>query len=320
MLYFRYGDDMKKIELHLHLDGSIDVEHVNELMGRNCKRELLGSGSDDLRSYLDKFNLPISLLQDYDNIEEFCYLLGKELEKDDVIYAEVRFCPLFHVEKISVDRVVMAVINGFRRVSTVKVNLIFCMMRHYSKEDNLEIIKLTKKYLGNGVCGIDLAGDEANYRTANFKELFDIVKRENIPFTIHAGEADNSTSVDTAISFGAKRIGHGVRCIENEATLKKIIEEGIVLEICPTSNVDTHLYKSIEESPLKRLDAMGVKVCINTDNRTVSNTNLRKEYALLREAFGFTDMDFKRFNLNAIDGAFLSDEEKDELSRQLLME
>lgn len=309
---------MKKIELHLHFDGSINVEYTNKLLGYDVTDELIDTTSRDLGEYLKKFELPIKLLQDLNNIEEYAYLLGKELERDEVIYAEVRFCPLFHVEKYSIDEVVEAIRRGFKRVSTVKVNLIFCMMRHFSVQDNYKIIMLTKRFLGNGVVGIDLAGDEAKYATEKFKELFDIIRKEGIPFTIHAGEARSYESVNNAIDFGAKRIGHGISSIQSDEVVNKLIRMGVTLEICPSSNIDTDVIKSIESHPIKQLVDNGVLVTINTDNRTVSNTNLNKEYDLLRKTFGFSDEDFLKFNLNAINCAFIGEDEKRLLREEIL--
>lgn len=309
---------MKKIELHLHFDGSINAEYTNKLLGYDATDELIDTTSRDLGEYLKKFELPIKLLQDLNNIEEYAYLLGKELERDEVIYAEVRFCPLFHVEKYSIDEVVEAIRRGFKRVSTVKVNLIFCMMRHFSVQDNYKIIMLTKRFLGNGVVGIDLAGDEAKYATEKFKELFDIIRKEGIPFTIHAGEARSYESVNNAIDFGAKRIGHGISSIQSDEVVNKLIRMGVTLEICPSSNIDTDVIKSIESHPIKQLVDNGVLVTINTDNRTVSNTNLNKEYDLLRKTFGFSDEDFLKFNLNAINCAFIGEDEKRLLREEIL--
>ncbi len=309
---------MKKIELHLHFDGSIDIDYTNKLLGYDATNELIDTTSKNLSEYLNKFNLPIQLLQDLDKIETYAYLLAKQLEKDEVIYAEVRFCPLFHIKKYSIDEVVNSMKNGFNKVPTVKINLIFCMMRHFSFEDNLTIINLTKQFLGNGVVAIDLAGDEAKYKTSSFKRLFEIINKEGIPFTIHAGEADSYESVVDALCFGAKRIGHGIRCIESSAVINKLVREKITLEICPSSNIDTDVVKSIDFHPIKDLINHGVLVTINTDNRTVSNTNLNKEYQLLKKAFGFNDQDFLAFNLNAINCAFISDNEKESLRKKLL--
>lgn len=308
---------MKKIELHLHLDGSCDVDLASRLKGRNVRNELVAGNVSCLADYLTKFSLPIELLQDLDNLEDFSYLLGKKLENDEVIYAEVRFCPLFHISKYSIDEVVSAILKGFSNAKNVKVNLIFCMMRNFSFDENLEIIELTRRFLGKGVVGIDLAGDEGKFKTSSFGELFKIIHSYNIPFTIHAGEADSWESVLSAIEFGAKRIGHGIRSIESSEVINKIVENNITLEVCPISNLNTGIYSNISSHPIKRLVDSGVLVTINTDNRTVSDTSLSKEYRLICEEFKFTDEDLLKFNLNAINCAFISDDEKERLKEKL---
>ena len=121
-----------------------------------------------------------------------------------------------------------------------------------------------------------------------------------------------------AINFGAKRIGHGINCIESSVVMNKLINERITLEVCPSSNIDTNVVASMDKHPIKALVDKGVLITINTDNRTVSNTNLNREYELLKDTFGFTDEDFLQFNMNAIEAAFISDDEKEELRKELL--
>ena len=309
---------MKKIELHLHLDGSLDINYAKELTGRDVYNQMVSSRDGSLAQYLEKFYLPDELMTDYNVIVEFSYRLAKQLEKEDVIYAEIRFCPTSHNKHISVDTVITGVRAGLAKVPSVKTNLIFCMRRNYSFEENMEIVKLTKKYLGNGCCAIDLVGDEASYKTEDFKEIFDIINKEGIPFTIHAGEASSHESVMSAINFGAKRIGHGIRSVEDKNTVDALIKNNIFLEICPDSNLDTHAVEKIENHPIRELVDLGVAVTINTDNRTVSNTSLEHEYDLLRDHLGFSDEDILNFNLNAIEAAFISEEEKEQLRNRLL--
>lgn len=309
---------MKKIELHLHLDGSLNISYASQLMGRDVTDELVSIHDKTLAEYLEKFELPIKLLQTKEDIETFASLLAKELESEEVIYAEVRFCPLLHTGTLTAEEIIDSVLKGFQRVPEVKINLILCMMRNFSVKQNEEIIKLAKEYRNRHVVAVDLAGDEAAYPTSDFASLFDLAQKEKIPYTIHAGEADGVDSIRAAIDFGTKRIGHGVRSIESDEIVQELIENEITLEICPKSNVDTGVYSSIEEHPIKKLVDAGVLVTINTDNRTVSNTSLEYEYDLLRQTFGFTDVDFVKFNINAINAAFLSDEEKEELKKQLL--
>lgn len=309
---------MKKIELHLHLDGSLDVGYASKLAGRDVSDEMVSRHDTSLESYLKKFDLAGELFQEYDDIVQFSYLLAKQLEDEEVIYAEVRFCPFFHDKKISVDRVITGIREGFLKVPGIKINLIFCMMRHFSYEQNMKIVKLAQKYYGNGCVGLDLAGDEANFKTSSFKKLFEEVRKTGVPYTIHAGEADGYKSVLTAIDFGAKRIGHGIRSIEDSETINKLIENNIYLEVCPDSNLDTMAVKSMIEHPVKKLDDAGVLITISTDNRTVSDTSLINEYNHLKNKFGYSEEDFLRFNLNAIEAAFISDEEKNELKNELL--
>lgn len=309
---------MKKIELHLHLDGSLNIQYASNLIGRDVSNDLVSNNAKTLNEYLEKFDLPIKLLKSSEDIETFTSLLAKDLESEEVIYAEIRFCPLLHVGTLNASQVIDAVLSGLKKVPELKSKLILCMMRNFSDNKNIEIINLAEKYLGKGVVGLDLAGDEAKYNTKNFEGLFNIIKEKKIPFAIHAGEADNYESVDTAIKFGAKRIGHGVRSIENKKTIDSLVANGITLEVCVKSNVDTGIYKNISDHPIKQLIESGILVTINTDNRTVSNTTLEYEYSLLRENFGFKDCDFIKMNINAINASFLSESEKEDLKKELL--
>lgn len=305
-----------KIELHVHLDGSVDLNLACNLLNKDIDevKELMIAKDKcrDLNEYLTKFDTPISIMQTKENIKLISKNLGINLINDGVIYAEVRFAPIFHTKYLSLEEVVDSVLEGFEDLP-IKINLILCMMRNSSFEDNVKIINLTKKYLNKGVCAIDLAGAESIYKTSNFKDLFDIINEYNIPMTIHAGEADGCSSIDSAIEFNTKRIGHGIRCIENIDTLNRIKENNITLEVCPTSNVQTNVVSEYKNHPIKYLYDNNIRVTINTDNRSVSNITLTKEYEKLVNTFNFSVNDLIKMNINAIEVSFLSNEEKDEL-------
>ena len=306
---------LPKVELHLHLDGSIRLKTASELTGKNIEevKNLMIAKEKclDLNEYLTKFNLANEIMQSKENLTRIAQELVKDLKDDNVIYAEVRFAPLLHIKKgLTEEEVIEAVLEGLRD-NELKVNLILCMMRHFSFEDNLKTIELASKYLAKGVVAIDLAGAEALYPTANFKRLFQIAKDKNIPFTIHAGEADGKDSILSAISFKTKRIGHGVRCIEDNEVLNFIKENNITLEVCPTSNIQTNIFENYYDHPIKKLYDMDILVTVNVDNMTVSNINLTQEYEKLVQNFNFTLKDLKKMNINAINVAFLSDELKE---------
>ena len=303
-----------KVELHLHLDGSVKIGTAQELLNKDVISDMVApSKCLDLNDYLTKFSLPISLLQTKENIMRVCKELINDLIDDGVIYAEIRFAPINHIKKgLSLEEVVESVLQGLQS-DMVKTNVIFCLMRNSSYEENLAIINLASKYLNKGVCAIDLAGAEGLYKTNTFKYLFLKAKEKKIPFTIHAGEADGVDSIKSAIEFGTKRIGHGIRCIESEDVINKIIKDNITLEVCPTSNVQTNVVATYENHPIKYLYDKGIKVTISTDNRTVSNITLTEEYQKLIDTFKFTLEDIKRMNIFAINSSFLSDIEKENL-------
>lgn len=308
---------MKKVELHLHLDGSIRPSTISEILNINLeeakKLSTIETKCASLKEYLTKFDIPLKIMQTKENLERVAFELAQDLQKDDVIYAEIHFAPNKHLKSgLTLDEVVTAILKGLSQVP-IKTNLILCMMRGDSYEQNLKVIKLAKKYLNHGVVAIDLAGSEASYPVNLYQELFEIAQKENIPFTIHAGEADGPLSVINAINLGAKRIGHGVRAIESEKALKLIKEKNITLEVCPKSNLDTNMYEKLSNHPIKKLYDMGLLVTINTDNRTVSNTNLTKSYQDLQEVFSFTKQDFLKMNENALQSAFLNQAEIEEL-------
>ena len=306
--------NIPKVELHLHLDGSVRLDTASKLTGKSIEevRSLMIAKEKchDLNEYLTKFNLANEIMQSQENLTRIAKELVEDLKKDNVIYAEVRFAPLLHTKNgLTGEKVIEAVLLGLKD-EDLKVNLILCMMRQFSFEDNLKTIELASKYLDKGVVAIDLAGAEALYPTASFEKLFQIAKDKNIPFTIHAGEADGKDSILSAINFKTKRIGHGVRCIEDNETLNIIKKNNITLEVCPTSNIQTGIFENYYDHPIKKLYDMNVLVTINVDNMTVSNIDLTQEYEKLVKIFNLNIEDLKKINLNAIDAAFLTDKEK----------
>lgn len=308
---------LPKIELHVHLDGSIRPSTVAEVLNMNEKeveeKMIVTDNCYNLNEYLSKFDLPIKAMQTEENLTKVACELCEDMQKENIIYAEIRFAPLKHTHDLTLDQVISAVLKGMKKTD-LKTNLILCMMRNDSEEDNLKIIDIAEKYLNKGVVAVDLAGAEAIYKTKSFQKLFDVAKRKNIPFTIHAGEADGSSSIKSAISFGANRIGHGIRAVEDPKLIEEIIKKDILLEICPTSNLQTKVVKNYQNHPIYELYKKGCLINISTDNRTVSNTTLTDEYKHLN----FKDEQLIKMNLDSIKKAFLNDKEKEQLKKLYL--
>ncbi len=308
---------LPKIELHVHLDGSVRLDTAAELLDlsiNEVKYDMLAKEKClDLNDYLTKFELPVKIMQTKRNLERIAYELAVDLKNDGVIYAEIRFAPIKHtLEGLSLYDVTESVIMGLSRVD-MKSNVILCMMRNDDIKTNMMVIDVARHYLNEGVCAVDLAGAEAIYKTEDFKDLFDYATEKNVPFTIHAGEADGRESIKSAISFGTTRIGHGVNVVTEDDLIKEVIDKDILLEVCPTSNIQTRVVDNYKSHPIRKLYDLGVPLSINTDNRTVSNTTLKREYKNLEVNLQFSTNDFIKTNKQAINHAFISENEKKEL-------
>lgn len=317
--------NMPKAILHIHLDGSLRVQTVHKWLkkkGENVSLEevkeklMVDRDCRDLNQYLEKFDLPVKVLQTEKCIEQATYELFLDLASQNVIYAEVRFAPSLHTQQgLTYSQIVEAAIKGMNRAKKeceIEGNLILCCMRGKdSQEENLATVKVAKEYLGKGVASLDLAGAEALFPTKDFEDIFKIAKDLNIPFTIHAGEADGVESIKKAIEFGTSRIGHGVRCLEDRNLVEELIQKEIPLEVCPISNLQT---KATEEPhPIEEIYRRGIITTINTDNNTVSNTSIEEEYKYILQNTNLTIQDIIEMNINAIKSAFISSQKKEQL-------
>ena len=313
----------KLIELHLHLDGSLRPETVWEL-AKEQNIKLPANTVDEVRDqmqvpedcrtleeYLTRFDLPLLVLQTREALERAAFELTEDLAKEGVTYAEIRFAPQLSIkggmtQEQAVEAAIEGVKRGMEQYPSIRVGLILCCMRGEDNEEwNLQTVETVKKYLGDVVCAVDIAGAESLYPTERFAPVFEKVREYGLPSTIHAGEAAGPESMKTALAFGAKRIGHGVAAVEDPKLVRRLIEEQITLEVCVTSNYQTKVVPSIEAHPIRRLFNAGVRVTVNSDNRTVSNTNVRKELDILRNVFGFKEQEIEKMEEYAWEARFL---------------
>ena len=312
-------------DLHLHLDGSMSIQAARKLArlqditldmsDEELRKQLqVEEGCKDLNEYLEKFDFPGKLLQTSVGITESIKILAQELKDMGYIYAEIRFAPQKHCQKGLTQReVIEASIKG-RQEAALPVSLILCCMRgDDTHEENLETVRLAAEYLDKGVSAIDIAGAEALFPTSAFADLFQLAKAKNVPFTIHAGEADGPESVKVALDYGARRIGHGVRSAEDASLMQRLVDEGITLECCPTSNLNTAIFQSISHYPFPLFMEKKVKFTVNSDNMAVSATNVIREFQLLNNAFHLTTDEVKQLLENSISASFASESLKEEL-------
>ncbi|QTR01520.1 adenosine deaminase [Saccharothrix algeriensis] len=318
-----------KVLLHDHLDGGLRPQTVIELADACGYQGLpttdpvvLGAwfrdnaNSGSLVRYLEGFAHTCGVMQDEAALVRVASEAVQDLAADGVVYAEIRYAPELFTEKgLSLEQAVEAVQEGFRQGvaaadGRIAVGTLLCAMRQ--NDGWQRIADLVVRYRDAGVVGFDIAGPELGFPATRELSAFEYLRRQNAHFTIHAGEADGPESIWRAVQFcGAERLGHGVRIVEDLEgdevghLAAYVRDRRIALEMCPTSNVQTGAVASLDEHPIKRLDDLGFRITVNTDNRLMSDCSMSGEFQTVVDRFGFGWDDLRRFTVNAAEAAFL---------------
>ncbi|RCW45934.1 adenosine deaminase [Halopolyspora algeriensis] len=326
-----------RYELHCHLDGSLRPSTIAELareqgIALTAPVEHLVTAPADcgsLTRFLPYFDLPLQVLQTPEALRRAARELVEDFHADGVVHGEVRFAPQLHGHRgMTQDEAVSSVAEGLtagRGATGVATGLLLCCLRHQTPQESLAVAETALRHRGvvagldlagdeqlypatphrGVVAGLDLAGDEQLYPATPHRGAFELAHAAGLACTVHAGEAAGPAGMWEAIDvLGARRIGHGVRCVGDRALLDRLRREGIALEMCPTSNVQTGAVAGLLDHPATALLGDGLSVTINTDARTTSATTLGHEFRMLREAAGWTTEHEARAQSHAAEAAF----------------
>ncbi len=320
---------LPKIDLHRHLEGSLRIQTLSEIAQQHgidlpaySAEELrpyvqVTEGEFDFHTFLAKFQLLRRFYRTQEAVERITYEAVADAADDNIRYLELRFNPiaLARNQNFPLDDVtqwVCATIERAQQDLDIIVRLILQIGREETLETAEEIMELAIAYQNQGVVGVDLAGDEVNYPPHPFAPLFNRARDAGLGITVHAGEAGGAGSVRAAIDLlHASRIGHGVRVIEDSTITHFARQRGAVLEVCPTSNFQTGVVRSITQHPLPDLFSLGLQVTINTDDPSVSDITLTDEYLVAVTALGITLNQIRKAIYNAVDAAFVPAEERE---------
>jgi len=335
---------MPKVALHDHLDGGLrpatileEARAIGHPLPADSPEALAdwfydAADSGSLERYLETFTHTIAVMQTADQLRRVAREFVEDQATDGVVYAEARWAPEQHLAGgLSLSAAVEAVRDGLAEGMAacadagrpVVARQILTSMRHATP--STDIAELAVAYRHDSVCGFDIAGAEDGFPPSRFAAAFDYLKRRNMEFTIHAGEAFGLPSIWEAVQLcGASRLGHGVRLVEDiaaDGTLGELAgyvrDRRIALEVCPSSNLQTGICDTIAEHPFGLLARLRFRVTVSCDNRLMSRTTLSREFALLSEAFGYGLEDLRRFSLNAAKSAFLPWDRRLELIDQV---
>jgi len=311
---------MPKTELHLHLDGSLRIETALELArtrGVEAPRTIDGMRSAliapercrDQAELLKAFDLPIALMQDADALERIAAELVEMKAAENVRYVEIRWGPLLHVARgLSLADGIAAVCRGARRAAQdtgVEVRLIATAIRSHEPAANVTLAETGARFRDQGLTGWDLAGPEEAFPDPLLHAgAFAAARAGGLRITLHAGEWGGAAQVRRALELDPSRIAHGPGAADDPELCRELIDRGVALDLCPTSNVQAGIVPSLEEHPLARLHRVGVAVTLSTDDTTVSDITLTEEYVRAVERIGLTMPELWAIDRGGLDVAF----------------
>jgi adenosine deaminase len=322
---------MPKVELHVHLEGSVRPETLIKLARKNGI-SLPADSVEGLAKWYTFINFP-HFVEIYIAISE-CIQTPDDLElvtreflegqaAQNIVYTEATYTAYTHLHQkgLAFDDQ-LAAINRARawgeRELGVKLNLIVDIAREVTPEEGLLTADMVIDHYGDGVVALGLGGYEVGHPPEKHAESFQRAHDAGVPCVLHAGETGGADSIWSALRVGySQRIGHGVRCLEDAALVAHLRERQIPLEVCPTSNVCLAVAPSLEAHPLPRLMAEGLYVTLNSDDPPMFNTTLTREFEVCAETFGWTEDTLRQLTLNAAQAALLPKDEKAALTQRI---
>ncbi len=319
---------LPKIDLHRHLEGSLRLFTLLDV-AREYHIQLPTYDPEEFRRYVQIVDDPADfhhflakfrLLRYFYTSKEVIQRITREVVydafEDNIRYLEIRFNPIAEarVHGFKLDDVVEWVLEAAQAAQEEK-GLRTCLILQIGREEPLDVaeslVDLAITYKGSQLRGIDLAGDEVTYPAENFVRPFERARAAGLHVTVHAGEAVGWRSVRAAVELlGAERIGHGIRTVENSELVQLVRERRVALEVCPTSNLHTGVVPRFHQHPLVDLFALGLRVTINTDDPSISNTTLSEEYVAAVEQIGMEQALLYTALRYGVEAAFIPDEER----------
>jgi adenosine deaminase len=328
-------NDMPKIELHRHLEGAIRLETLVDV-GAQYGIELPSYDPEELRphvqmmpddpantqAFLSKFTTLRRFFVSEEVIRRVARESVEDAAADNIRYMELRFTPYAEakLKKFPLLSVIDWITDEAQRAAQendIKVKFIIAMNRHEPVTVGQAMVDAALNFVDRGVAGIDLCGNEISHAAEPFGHIFQQAKDAGLGLTIHAGEWMGPENVVDAIkNHHTRRIGHGVRVVEDSDAVQYALDKQVYFEVCPTSNLQSGVVPALEYHPLRDLAYLETKVTLNTDDPAISNITLTDEYALAVEGLDMSMEFIVNCIFNAVEAAFLPDDEKNALEAE----
>ncbi|RQW63037.1 adenosine deaminase [Vibrio viridaestus] len=326
----RFIQELPKVELHLHIEGSLEPELMFELAKRNHVEIPFNSPEEvraayqftNLQSFLDIYYQGANVLiheQDFFDLT-WAYLL--RCKQDNVIHTEIFFDPQTHTERgISFDTVVKGITSALTKAEKelgITSQLIMCFLRHLPEEQAIETLKQALPYK-DYIVGVGLDSSEKGHPPEKFAQVFALAKEEGFLAVAHAGEEGPAQNIIDALDIlNVERIDHGVRCVEDQNLVERLKESRMPLTVCPLSNTKLKVFQNMKDHNIVELLKQGLCVTINSDDPAYFGGYMTDNFVAVAEALPTTKEELAQFTLNAIEASFISNEEKARMTKTVL--
>lgn len=313
---------LPKVEMHLHVEGTLEPEAMFAIGARNGVTLPYPSAAavraayefSDLQSFLDVYYLGASVLRTEQDFDDLMWAYLERAHADGVRHAEIFFDPQTHTDRGIGFEVFMAGFAAARERAArrlgVTTSLIMCFLRHLPESAALATFEAAGPHLDE-ITAVGLDSSEVGHPPADFARVFARARDAGLRLVAHAGEEGPPEYVWQALDvLGVERIDHGVRCEEDPALLARIVADRIPLTMCPLSNVRLRVVDRLEDHNLKRLLDRGVLVTINSDDPAYFGGYVADNYRAVRVALGLSDDEMRLLARNSIEASFLSPEER----------
>lgn len=321
--------DLPKVELHLHHEGAAPPAFIRGLAKEKAAdlsgifREDGSYAFNDFAHFLQVYEAATSVLKSPEDYHRLTLAVLEESAAQGVIYCETFLSPDFcGGGDVSAWREYLHAIQDAANIAENRDGIILrgivTPVRHFGPDKARASALCAAETAGDWIVGLGMGGDESVGHPCDFAWAFDCAREAGLRLTCHAGEWGGPESVRDAVNdLRVERIGHGVRAIEDDALVDSLSEQGVVLEVCPGSNIALSLYERLSDHPIARLRDSGVKVTVSTDDPPFFHTTMSKEYENLSRTFGWGEDDFQDLNKTAAEAAFCDDATRDRVLKKL---
>ena len=326
--------DLPKVELHVHMEGAMSAKTLFDLANKNGVElpvENIEQLSDwfefvDFPHFAEVYETASSVLQDADDIEVLARQFVASQAADSIIYSEVTYTALTQLRASSIPiKEQLDALSAARAWGEQKYGVSFRVIADFARHDTSpeQATNYAKALLDcpsrDVLAGFGIGGFEPGFPPEMFADSFAIASAGGLQPVVHAGETGSAEYVLAAAEvLGARRIGHGIRAVDDPTVLRRAVELGVTFELCPTSNLRLGIISNYSKLPFRELKAAGAKLTLNSDDPTLFGTTLSNEYAIIQQEFGLSPAELKTMNFQAAHSAILGEDERAQIKSRLV--